>query len=188
MSNGRSERKAANWEGPAIFIFGVVFVLLLVVLAIFFPNPTPFQYVIFKTVLALAAAGVGALIPGLLHVDIPAVRAGGALAIFVLVYQFSPASLVVDAKSTPPQVQPPTPAPAKEPTQSQPPPVTTIYRVCTGEYERACNPHDVYLYCYVDINGWAKPRCESYTLQRLDSKGGNKCGYDLVQVLCKNPK
>jgi hypothetical protein len=52
---------------------------LLLVLAIFFPNPTDFQYFIFRTVIALAAAGVAALIPGLLQIKIPAIQAGGAL-------------------------------------------------------------------------------------------------------------
>src|SRR6266481_4054305 len=100
--------KGRDWERPAIFVFGVAFVICLIALAIFFPNPSAFQYATFKTVLALAAAGVAALIPGLLNIDLPAVRAGGALAVLILVYEFSPASLVVP---------------------------TVTYRICAGEYE-----------------------------------------------------
>jgi hypothetical protein len=53
------------WERISIFAFGVIFVIALLLLAIFFPEPTPFQYQVFRIVLALAAAGVAALIPGL---------------------------------------------------------------------------------------------------------------------------
>jgi hypothetical protein len=56
-------KKKTEWEKPAIFVFGVAFVVVLIVLAVFFPNPSDFQYFIFRTVLALAAAGVAALIP-----------------------------------------------------------------------------------------------------------------------------
>ena len=95
---------------------------LLLVLAIFFPNPTDFQYFIFRTVIALAAAGVAALIPGLLQIKIPAIQAGGALAVLVLVYEFSPASLV----SLPPSV----PKTAVVSSQTSAPEQT--YKVCMG--------------------------------------------------------
>lgn len=62
--------------------------------------------------------------------------------------------------------------------------VTRVLRVCTGEYERACQPHDAYLYCYVDVSAWAKGRCEKSSVQQLNSRGGNKCGYALYEVLC----
>ena len=79
-----------------VFLFGVVFVVALLILAIVFPNPTPFQYNVFRVVLALAAAGVAALIPGFLQVSISDwLRAGGALAVFTVVYFFNPAALVI---------------------------------------------------------------------------------------------
>jgi hypothetical protein len=89
-----------SWEVPAIFAFGVVFVSLLIILAMIFREPSAFQYFIFRTIIALAAAAIAALIPGLLHVQIPAVRAGGALAVFALVFLFSPASLVSQAPAS----------------------------------------------------------------------------------------
>lgn len=65
--------------------------------AFFIPNPTESQWFTFRVVLALAAAGVGALLPGLISVNAgPYVRAGGALALFVLVYWFNPPKLVKD--------------------------------------------------------------------------------------------
>jgi hypothetical protein len=86
-----------TWERVAIFAFGVIFVGALLAVAIFCPNPTQFQYTVFRIILALAAAGIAALIPGLIKVKIPGVRAGGALAVFVFVYYFSPAALVTAA-------------------------------------------------------------------------------------------
>lgn len=84
-------------EAPliAVFAFGVVFIVALLVLAIAFPEPTPFQYTVFRIVLALAAAGVAALIPGFIELKIAAwIRAGGAMAVFVIVYFYSPAQLI----------------------------------------------------------------------------------------------
>jgi hypothetical protein len=160
-----------EWERPAIFAFGIVFIVLLVILAIFFPNPTPFQFEVFKTVLALAAAGIAALIPGLLNVDLPAVRATGALAVLILVYKFSPAALIVPT--------PPTP---------QPTPVVVNYKICSGEYERNCPPHDIYQYCYEDPQKWAQNKCASAVVHNPGSSGGNKCGYTMYEVICTGPK
>jgi hypothetical protein len=76
------------------FGFGVVFVVVLLVLATRYPNPTPFQYTVFRIVLALASGGVAAMIPGFLSVQVSTwLRAGGALAVFVIVYFYSPAGL-----------------------------------------------------------------------------------------------
>lgn len=88
-------------ERIVVFAFGVAFVAALIALAIEFPNPTPWQYEIFRSVLALAASGVAAMIPGFLGVTVANwVRAGGAIAVFVLLLFKSPAQLVVE--STPP--------------------------------------------------------------------------------------
>lgn len=87
------------WEKITAFVFGVIFVTTLLVLAVAFPNPTPFQYTIFRIVLSLACAGIAAVIPGFLSVRTDklgiAIRAGGAIAVFVIVYLFNPAQLAV---------------------------------------------------------------------------------------------
>lgn len=87
-----------NAQIIAAAAFGVSFVLILIYLAIRFPKPTHFQYNVFRTVLSLAAAGVGAMIPGFINLDltsgkVAAIRAGGALAVFVMIYFFNPAKL-----------------------------------------------------------------------------------------------
>ena len=81
-----------KFEKILVFSFGVVFVSVILALVVFLPEPTTAQYVVFKTVLAIAAADVGAMLPGLLEVQINNfIRAGGAMAIFAVVYFYSPA-------------------------------------------------------------------------------------------------
>lgn len=91
--NAREFMKKSD-EKKLAYVFGVVFVVVLLVLALAVPNPTEFQYTVFRIVLALAAAGVAAMVPGFLEVTVSTwIRAGGALAIFVIVYFYSPAAL-----------------------------------------------------------------------------------------------
>jgi hypothetical protein len=59
-----------NSQKFAAFGFGIVFVVSILVVAILLPEPTPFQYLVFKTVLALAAAGVAAMVPGFLELSV----------------------------------------------------------------------------------------------------------------------
>ena len=88
------------------FAFGVLFVTTMLIVAIYFPEPTQFQYLIFRIVIALAAAGVAAMIPGFLQIEISGlIRAGGALAVFVIIYFYNPAILKQFG------VQPPPPDP-----------------------------------------------------------------------------
>jgi len=78
------------------FGFGVVFVAAILVIALAIPNPTDFQYNVFRIILALAAGGVAAVIPGILNVNLSRfITASGALAVFVVVYFYSPAKLVI---------------------------------------------------------------------------------------------
>jgi len=80
----------------AAYIFGLVFIITMLVLAITIPNPTEFQYWVFRIVLSLAAAGVAAMIPGFIELTIHTfIRAGGALAVFGIVFFYNPASLIV---------------------------------------------------------------------------------------------
>jgi hypothetical protein len=83
------------------FAFGVIFIAVLLALALFIPKPTPEQFEIFRIVIAVAAAGFAAVIPGLLHLTVStssklALQAGGALAVFVVVYFYSPARWAAD--------------------------------------------------------------------------------------------
>jgi hypothetical protein len=74
-----------DFQRITAFVFGIVFVAAMLVLAVFIPNPTPFQYTVFRIVLALAAAGAAAMFPGFLTARVGnVVRAGGAMAVFVI--------------------------------------------------------------------------------------------------------
>ena len=87
---------AKSTERLLALIFGVVFVAAILALAVFIPTPSPFQYTVFRIVLALAAAGFVSMTPGFLEVNIPNfVRAGGALAVFVIVYFYDPVARIV---------------------------------------------------------------------------------------------
>ncbi len=75
---------------------GVTFVLILLGVAIFLPSPTDFQYLVVKIALALAAAGFAAILPGTISANLPTgISAVGPIAIFAIVFFFSPASLAV---------------------------------------------------------------------------------------------
>lgn len=85
-----------NWQKLTSLGLGLVFILVLLSIAFLVPNPTVTQWFVFRVVLALAAAGIGAIIPGLIVVNVSnVVRAGGAIALFVLVYWFNPPKLVL---------------------------------------------------------------------------------------------
>jgi hypothetical protein len=87
------------------FAFGVIFITFLLVAIIFIPNPSPAQETIFRIVIALAAAGIGAMIPGVLDLKLNfwtqlVISAGGALAIFVIVFFYNPGTFSKPAAST----------------------------------------------------------------------------------------
>lgn len=87
----------SSQERLVAVLFGAAFLIALLVLAIAFPQPTAFQYLVFRVVLAVAAAGFVSMTPGFLNITLSNwLKAGGALAVFVVVYFFSPAALVAN--------------------------------------------------------------------------------------------
>lgn len=85
------------WGIISAATLGTAFVVTLLILAIYFPRPTPFQYTVFRIILSLSAAGVAAIIPGFIEVHMKQfIQAGGAMAVFVIVYFFSPAQLLLE--------------------------------------------------------------------------------------------
>lgn len=95
------------------FVFGTVFLLITMAFALvafYLPKPENPDVVanflnVMQVVLAISSAGVAAVIPGFLNVRIQAklgqqgttaIRAGGALAVFALVYLIGPKSLALD--------------------------------------------------------------------------------------------
>ena len=65
-------------------------------------KPTQLAIFIYRVVLALVAAGIGAVIPGMIDVNVqPVIRAGGAIALFVIVFRFNPPNLVTGSPKEP---------------------------------------------------------------------------------------
>ena len=78
------------------FVFGCAALAVVLWLAFRAETLSEQQFEILRIVLALAGGGVGAVIPGFLDVTVKAgtklaLRAGGALAVFVVLYFWSPA-------------------------------------------------------------------------------------------------
>lgn len=112
IPNTKTERLGA-------FAFGVCFLGALLLIAVRFPNPPPFQYTVFRVVLALSAAGVASLLPGFVRVEIPgSIRAGGAVAVFVIVYFLNPVQVLVS------------PMPSKNKTAISAPPLENMIVKC----------------------------------------------------------
>jgi hypothetical protein len=90
MASGQRRGGAAiqsRWQLPAIFAFGVIFLAVMLGIAIFQPNPTPFSRLIFGLVAALAGGAIAALIPGAFSIELPVqIRAGGAIGVTALVF------------------------------------------------------------------------------------------------------
>lgn len=85
------------------FAFGCVFVAVVLALAFTGDSLDDRRFEILRIVLALAGAGVGGVIPGLLDLNVKpgakwALRASGGLAVLVVLYFWSPAHWV----ATPP--------------------------------------------------------------------------------------
>ncbi|HXO42745.1 MAG TPA: hypothetical protein VN999_14940 [Thermoanaerobaculia bacterium] len=87
-----------KYERLAFFAFGAFLVVAILVIALVVPNPTPSQAQTFRIILSLALTGAFAFIPGFLDVQIgKVVHASGALAIFVVIYFFNPAQVVISS-------------------------------------------------------------------------------------------
>jgi hypothetical protein len=84
------------------FYFGVFFAVILLAIAVFGRDMAPLGTLICRVILALVAAGIGAVIPGMIDVNVqPVIRAGGAIALFVIVFWFNPPTLVGAPKDPP---------------------------------------------------------------------------------------
>lgn len=82
------------------FVFGALFVITILVFTAVVKNPSPAEIWTYRVILALAAAGVAAILPGFIDIKYKtAVQAGGALGIFVLVLLMFPAPEPTPAKA-----------------------------------------------------------------------------------------
>jgi hypothetical protein len=63
------------------------------------------------------------------------------------------------------------------------PTITANFKVCRGEYEGSCGPHDAFVGCG-DLNSWAINACIKFSSAVLSSRDGNRCGYTVVNYTC----
>lgn len=91
-----------NAEKMFAAVFGVAFLIAILVIALMVPNPTAFQYQVFRIILAVAVGGFAGTFTGFLQVVISNwIKAGGALAAFIVVYFYNPAALVAAPPTVP---------------------------------------------------------------------------------------
>jgi hypothetical protein len=79
--------------------------------------------------------------------------------------------------------------PRKPPTTSPPPePPVVTYKTCTGSLESVCPSHDYFFLCGANLAAWARAQCGSFTITKVDSYGGDRCGYSINQIVCRDPR
>jgi hypothetical protein len=88
-----------QWPKVVAVISGLTFLVAILIVAIFIPYPSPFRLFVFRIILASAAAGFGAALPGVLGIRVApiphiTIEAGGSIAFFVLIYVINPARLM----------------------------------------------------------------------------------------------
>ena len=99
------KKKAPEWAYVVAIGSGLAFLSILLCVAVFVREPLPqFNQYLLRVVSSVAAAGVGASLPGFLELELPLwqegmVHAGGALGMFVLVYLVNPPRLVEPSDS-----------------------------------------------------------------------------------------
>lgn len=104
-----SETERRNMvEKVLAFIFAIVAFGLLVASAVIYPEPTEYQWQVFRTLLSVAAGGFAAVLPGALGVEFTwggiTLRATLALGVWLIVYLFAPgrSALYDPAHTSPP--------------------------------------------------------------------------------------
>ena len=94
-------KKSPNLIFPAIV--GIVFIIIILFLILFFPCPTSSQFFVFRIVLSIAVAGFASIIPGFFRLKYRSiVSAGGALAVFAFIYIFNPGIIITEDRCNQP--------------------------------------------------------------------------------------
>ncbi len=87
-----------RWMQTIAAFSSAILLVALIVIGIFIPAPSPFQYHVFRIVFALAVASLAFTVPGNLKVSLEGprlmmMRVSGALAGFIAAYFFAPVFL-----------------------------------------------------------------------------------------------
>lgn len=62
----------------------------------------------------------------------------------------------------------------------------SVYQVCQGEYQYRCPTGSDYVNCEATVDEWVQKRCKHSKKTRISSTSGNRCGYDVWQIICWN--
>lgn len=69
-------------------------------------------------------------------------------------------------------------------------------RLCLGQYESRCGPHDLFVECGTDVQKVAQQICSvqgpnarqlDYSLTQGSDVSGNRCGYAMFLLVCREP-
>jgi hypothetical protein len=82
----------------AILVIGIASLIAIVAIAILIPEPSPFGQMVFKVLLALAAACIGAFLPGTFGFDNKVAKGTGAMGLFVFVFVTDPSGIPRERK------------------------------------------------------------------------------------------
>lgn len=94
----RDTVKVPKWQLITSVSIGCIALIASVVIAILIPDPTTYQVFILRGLFAIALASIASIIPGFINLETGArsakayfgIYAGGAIAIFVLIWLFNP--------------------------------------------------------------------------------------------------
>jgi hypothetical protein len=114
----RDDSNTSSYIGLAVGAAFLVAVLVLIIKRQ--PDAGSPEFWLYRIIAALGSAGVATALPGVLKLEWKwGVKAGGALAVFVLVYSINPPSLAQKNPSNPQDNVVPQPTPAPEPTANK---------------------------------------------------------------------
>ncbi|MCH9648852.1 MAG: hypothetical protein K0U98_11475 [Deltaproteobacteria bacterium] len=99
------EMKQKHLERWAAFIIGVIFVAIAVALVFTVSALSDTQYKVIRILLALGAGGFGLFLGGVLELKSGLVRAGGAMALVVLMFLWDPAGQYSETPPPSPDVE-----------------------------------------------------------------------------------
>jgi len=81
-----SVEPASTSKGRATLLVGVILLVIVVCFTVFLPNPNRYQWLVFGMLAALGGACIATVLSGFLEVESKQIKAGGALAVFTVVF------------------------------------------------------------------------------------------------------
>lgn len=94
-------RRLSSWEKKFAAASGTGFLVLILILVLFVPDPSAFQALVFRVVLSLSAGAFATVIGGYLDIEAKGLkwglRAGSGFAVFVVIYFINPPAILSQA-------------------------------------------------------------------------------------------